>query len=129
MSSKYIQCLKFFHTSTRATIQYDSSFSNSFEIICGVNTNKYTIYKDCVLAQILFRIFFSNVLKHAFGSLTTGFKFHSRTDVHLFNAERMRAKHNLKIITNLDLLFADDAALSGHTSQDLQKLLSQPYNK
>ena len=53
--------VKSFHTNTRKTIQNDVSISYSFEIKSGVN-------QGCVLAPILFGIFFSMLLKHAFGS-------------------------------------------------------------
>ena len=54
--------VKSFHTNTRATIQYDGSVSNSFEI-------KSWVKQGCVPAPTLFNIFF--LLKHAFNSSTT----------------------------------------------------------
>ena len=65
------------------------------------------------------------LLKHAFYSLTTGIKLHTRTDGHLFNPSNLRAKRNLKIVTIRNLLFADDAALVAHSAQKLQTLLNQ----
>ena len=44
--------VKSFHTNTKATIQYDGSFSDSFEI-------KSWVTQGCVLSQTLFGIFFS----------------------------------------------------------------------
>ena len=115
---KLFNIVKSFHTNTRATIQYDGSVSDSFEIKSGVK-------QGCVLAPTLFGIFFSMLLKHAFNSLTTGIKLHTRTDGHLFNPSNLRSKRNLKKITIRDLLFADDAALVAHSAQDLQTLLNQ----
>ena len=65
------------------------------------------------------------LLKHAFGSSTTGIKLHTRTDGHLFNFSNLRAKRNLEIVTIRDLLIADDAALVAHSVKDLQTLLNQ----
>ena len=110
--------MKSFHTNTRSTIQYDGSVSDSFEIKSGVK-------QGCVLAPTLFGIFFSMLLKRAFGSSSLGIKLHTRIDVNLFNLARLRAKRKLKNFTVRDLLFADDAALVAHSAQDLQTLLSQ----
>ena len=110
--------VKSFHTNTRATIQYDGSISDSFEIKSGVK-------QGCVLAPTLFGIFFSMLLKRAFGSSSLGIKLHTRTDGNLFNLARLRSKRKLKTFTVRDLLFADDAALVAHSAQDLQTLLSQ----
>ena len=110
--------VKSFHTNTRATIQYDGSVSDSFEIKSGVK-------QGCVLAPTLFGIFFSMLLKRAFGSSSLGIKLHTRIDGNLFNLARLRAKRKLKNFTVRDLLFADDAALVAHSAQDLQTLLNQ----
>ena len=56
--------VKSFHTNKRATIQYDGSVSDSFEI-------KSRVKQGCVLALTFFGIFFSMLLKHAFGSSTS----------------------------------------------------------
>ena len=102
----------------RAIIQYAGGFSDSFEVKSGVK-------QGCVLAPTLFGIFFSMVLKHAFGCLTTGIKLHTRTVGRLFNLARLETKRNLKIVSIRDLLFADDAALVAHSAEDLQTQLSQ----
>jgi len=109
---------KSFHTNTRATIQFDGSVSNSFQIKSGVK-------QGCLIAPTLFWIFFLMLINHAFGSSTTGIKLHTRTDGHLFNPSNLRAKQNLKKVTIHDLLFADNAALLAHSAQDLQTLLNQ----
>ena len=64
--------VKSFHTNTRANIQYDDSVSDSLKIKSGVK-------QGFVLVPTLFGIFFSVLLKHAFGSSTTGIKLHTRT--------------------------------------------------
>ena len=110
--------MKSFHRNTRATIQYDGSVSDLFEI-------KSRVKQGCVLASTLFGIFFSMLLKHALGSSTTEIKLHTRTDGHFFNPSNLRAKRNLKIVTICDLLLADDAALVAHSARDLQTLLNQ----
>ena len=110
--------VKSFHTNARATIQYDGSIFDSFEIKSGVK-------KGCVLAPTLFSIFFSMLLKRSFGCSSLGIKLHTKTDSNLFNLARLRANQKLKHFTVRDLLFAVDAALAAHYAQDVQKVLSQ----
>ena len=76
-------------------------------------------------SSLVWNLFFSTLLKHAFGSSTTGIKLHTRTDGHLFNPSNLRAKRNLKKVTIRDFLFADDAALVAHSAIDLQTQLNQ----
>ena len=52
-----------FHDNKQATIQYDGSLSEPFEIKSGVK-------QGCVLAPTLFGILFCLLLRHAFGSET-----------------------------------------------------------
>ena len=101
--------VKSFHTNTRATIQFDVSDYDSFEIKSGVK-------QGCVLVLTLFGIFFLMLLKIAFGSSTIRIKLNTRVDWQLFNLASLLAKKSLKILTIHDLLFADDAALVAHSA-------------
>ena len=84
---------------------------------------KSGVKQGCVLAQTLFGIFFSMLLKHVFFcSLTVGIKLLTRSDGRLVNHARLKAKLKVKKITVRKLLFADDAAL---LAQDPQTLLNQ----
>ena len=71
----------------------------------------------------LITIFFSMLLKRAFGSREI--KLHTRTDGNLFNLACLRAKRKVKNFTVRDLLFAYDDALVAHSAQNVETLLSQ----
>ena len=81
--------MKSFHTNTRATIQYDGSVSDSFEI-------KSRVKQGCVLAPTLFGIFFSMLLKSAFGSSSLEIKLHTRTGGNFFNLARLKESQKVK---------------------------------
>ncbi len=51
--------LQGFHDGMRATVQFNGSHSNEFDVCCGVK-------QGCVLAPTLFSIYFSAVLRRAF---------------------------------------------------------------
>ena len=81
-----------------------------------------------MLAPILFGIFFSLLLKHAFKSSTDGIYLHFRSDGHLFDIARLRAKSKTRTVNIRDLLFADDAAFVSHSEEGLQRLLDRFSN-
>ncbi|TWW59286.1 R2 Retrovirus-related Pol polyprotein from type I retrotransposable element [Takifugu flavidus] len=56
-----LRILQSFHTDMHGTIQFDGSTSDPFKICCGVK-------QGCVLAPTLFGIFFSLLLRQAFGT-------------------------------------------------------------
>ena len=77
---------------------------------------------------MVFGIFFSLLLKHAFKSSTEGVYLHSRSDGHLSNISRLRAKSKTRTVNIRDLLYADDAALVSHSEDELQRLLDRFSN-
>ena len=95
---------------------YDGATSDPFNILSGVK-------QGCVLAPTLFGIFFATLLKHAFGESTEGIYLRTRSDGNLFKLSRLRAKTRVHEKYVRDLLFADDAAITTHTQEDLQRLL------
>ena len=110
--------IRSFHDGMKATIQYEGSMSDTFDIKSGVK-------QGCVLAPTLFGIFFSLLLKHAFGTSTEGVYIHTRSDGSLYNIARLRAKTKIRKTTIRDMLFADDAAVTAHSEQDLQRLMDR----
>ena len=78
----------------------------------------------CLLALTLFGIFFS-LMSYACGPSTEGVYLDTRTDVKLFNVARLRAKTKVRRVLIRAMLFADDAALSTHTEEDLQQLMDR----
>ena len=105
-----------FHTDAKGTVQFDGSFSGPFEIRSGVK-------QGCVLASMLFGIFFCLLLKHAFDTTTEGIYLRTRSDGRLFNLARLRAKIKVREVLIRDMLFADDAAVVAHTQEELQSLM------
>ena len=109
---KLLSIVKSFHDAIRSTVQFDGDISDDFGVKSGVK-------QGCVLAPTLFGIFFSLLLKHAFKSSTDGVYLRSRSDAHLFNIVRLRAKSKRRTVNIRDLLFADDAALVSHSEEGL----------
>ena len=105
-----------FHEDMKGTIVYEGSNSEEFNIRSGVK-------QGCVLAPTFFGIFFSVLLKHAFRSSSKGIYLRTRSDGKLFNLARLKAKTKVRDILIRELLFADDAAVTAHTLEDLQHLI------
>ncbi len=105
-----------FHDEMKGTVQYDGLYSEAFLIQSGVK-------QGCVLAPTLFSIFFSLLLRHAFSQSEDGVFIHTRSDGNLFNLERLR-KTKVRRVLIREMLFADDAALTAHTKDALQCLIS-----
>lgn len=62
------------------------------------------------------------LLRHIFGSATEGIYFHTGSDGKFFKLSRLRAKTKVQITCLRDLLFANDAAVTRHSAEDLQQL-------
>ena len=105
-----------FHEDMKGTVQYDGSSSEPFQIKSGVK-------QECVLAPTLFGIFFSLLLSHAFKQSNDGFYLHTRSDGKLYNLAHLRATTKVWRVLIREMLFADDAALTSHTEDALQRLI------
>ena len=106
--------MKSFHDNMKGTVLYNVATSDPFNILSGVK-------QGCVLAPTLFGIFFATLLKHAFGKSTEGIYLRTRSDGNLFKLSRFRAKTRVHEKYVRDLLFADGAAITTHTQEDLQQ--------
>ena len=115
---KLLRITQSFHDDMKGTVQFDGSTSEAFNINSGVK-------QGCVLAPTLFGIFFSVVLRHAFGTSTEGIYLRSRSDGRLFNLARLKAKSKTREVTIRDMLFADDAAVCTHSEDHLQILMDR----
>ena len=102
----------------KGTVQFDGNLSEPFDIRNGVK-------QGCVLAPTLFGIFFSMLLKHAFGDVKEGIFLRTRSDGRLFNLSRLRAKTKVREAMIRDMLFADDAGIATHTEEELQLLMDR----
>ena len=115
---RLLSIVRSFHDGMMSTVQFDGDMSAEFGVKSGVK-------QGCVIAPTLFGIFFALLLKHAFKSPTDGVYLYSRSDGHLFNISRFRAKTKIRPVTIRDLLFADDAALVSHQQDGLQSLMDR----
>ena len=116
---RLLSIIRSFHEDIKGTVVFDGSTSDPFDIRSGVN---------CVLAPTLFGIFFALLLKQAFGDATEGIYLRTRSDGKLFNLSRLRAKYKVQMKCLRDFLFADDAAITAHSAEDLQHLMNRFSN-
>ena len=107
-----------FHTNMKGTVQFNASSSRPFDIRSGVK-------QGCVLALTLFGIFFALLLKHAVVTASEGIFLRTRSDDRPFNLGRLRAKTKVREAPVRDMLFADNAAVTTHTQQELQALVDR----
>ena len=115
---KLLNLIRSLHTGVMATVAYENEESKGFAINNGVK-------QGCVLAPVLFNIYFSYVIRHAFQGNDEGIYLKTRYDGRLFNVSRFRSKTKLKESTVRELLFADGAALFAHSAESLQRLLDR----
>ena len=116
-SPKLQSMIESFHTDTKGTVQINDSFSETFEIRSGVK-------QGCVLAPMLFGIFFGLLLKHVLDTTTEGIYFRTLSDDRLFNLARLRAKTNVRKYLIRDMLFADDATVATHAQEELHSSIN-----
>ena len=102
----------------QGTVSYDGASSEPFKILSGVK-------QGCVLAPTLFGIFFSMLLNLAFGHSDEGFHRHTRSEGKLLNLARLKGMTEVRTVLIKDILFADDAALTSHTEEAFQQLISK----
>lgn len=80
-----LQLIVSFHEDMRATVQFDGSTSDSFNINSGVK-------QGCVLSTTLFGIYFTVLLEYAFQESPGDVFLHWRADGSLYNLTRLKAK-------------------------------------
>jgi hypothetical protein len=104
---KFIQIIRLFHDGMSGQVLSSGDQSDHFEITNGVK-------QGCVLAPVLFNLFFTCVLRHAVQDLQEGVYVRYRYDGSIFDLRRLNAK--TKTLTDLiqEALFADDCALMAH---------------
>ena len=107
-----------FHSNMKGTVHFNGRSSAPFDIRSGVK-------QSCVFAPTLFGIFFAVLLKHAFGTAKEGVYLRTRSESRLFNLARLRAKTKVCEVLIRDMLYADDAAITTHTEQELQILMDR----
>ena len=101
---KFITILRQLHEGQQGQVKHKGSLSDSFPISNSVK-------QGCVLAPILFSIFFSIMLREAKDDLPDGIYILFRSDGSLFNLRRLLARTKTIGELIIELLFADDCAL------------------
>ena len=116
---KIIQIIRFFHVGmTWWQVLSNNSQSDPFEISIGVK-------QGCVLAPVIFNLFFTSVFNYAVQGLDEGVYICYHFDGSLFNLCQLTAKS--KTLTDLiqAVLLADDCTLTAHKSSDLQTMFNR----
>ena len=113
---KLLAIITSFHQDMQSTVCFDGATSNAFPVSIGVK-------QGCVLAPTLFGIFFSMLHQYAFVDCTEGVFVRTRSNGKLFNIARFRAKTKAYVVLIRELLLADDAALTSHSEEGLQRLV------
>lgn len=115
---KFVGLIKSFHDGMMAQVTENGQTSAQFSVTSGTK-------QGCVLAPLLFSIFFSAMLHVAFAECQVGIPIDYRTDGGVFNIRRMQAKTKILSMIIRDLLFADDCALAAHNHTDMQEMVNR----
>ena len=102
--TNFVNLIRHFHDDMTGQVLSDGQASDPFSISSGVK-------QGCVLAPVLFNLFFTCVLNHAIRDLEQGVYLQYRLDGSLFDLRRLTAKTKTLKKTVLEALFADDCAL------------------
>ena len=115
---KFVNIIRQFHDNMTGQVLCCGDISESFDICNGVK-------QGCVLAPVLFNLFFTCVLNHAIKDLSNGVYLRYRLDGSMFDLRRLnaRTKTTEQLIT--EALFADDCALMAHKESDLQSTVDK----
>ena len=117
----FVNIIRSFHESMHAAVVESGEMSSDFDVTNGTK-------QGCVLALLLFTIFFAMMLRVAFQDCEAGVPIYYCTDGDVFDLWRLHAKTKVQLAVLRDLLFADDYALVGHTPAELQLLFDQFFN-
>ena len=106
-----------FHDGMLARIIHGGKVSQSFSVKNGTK-------QGCVLAPLLFALYFAVMLTHAFKDKCFGVPVNFRTTGGLFNIRRFTAPTKQSFERVNDLLFADDCALVAQSAEQLQEAVT-----
>ena len=115
---KFVNLIRLFHNNMSGLVLSGGETSETFNIANGVK-------QGCVLAPVLFNLFFACVLDHAGRDLEHGVFLKYRLDGSLFDPRRLKAKTKIFETIVREALFADDCALMAHTEADLQLVVNK----
>ncbi|XP_062841273.1 uncharacterized protein LOC134300780 [Trichomycterus rosablanca] len=115
---KFVTLIRLFHDNMTGLVLSGGEVSEPFAIANGVK-------QGCVLAPVLFNLFFACVLNQALGDIEDGVYIRYRLDGSLFDLRRLSAKTKTVEKLILEALFADDCALMAHTESALQLIVNK----
>jgi len=108
---KFVKIVQSFHDGMLASVLDGGSASSTFSVTCGTK-------KGCIVAPLLFSIFFAMLLYVAFHNCTVCIPLTFRTDRNLFNLRKLQSQTKTTFAIIRELLFADDCAVAAHTLQE-----------
>jgi hypothetical protein len=115
---KFTTLIRLFHDDMTGQVLPNGDFTNPFNISNGVK-------QGCVLAPVMFNLFFTQVLLHAVKDLDLGVYIKYRSDGSVFDLRRLSAKTKTLEKLILEALFADDCALMAHKENHLQVIVDR----
>ncbi|XP_076036516.1 uncharacterized protein LOC143022261 [Oratosquilla oratoria] len=115
---KFVNLIRQFHDNMTGQVLSVGEVSEPFNISNGVK-------QGCVLAPILFNMFFTCVLNHAFRDLDLWVYLRFRSGRSVFDLRRLNAKTKTTEKLILEALFADDCALMAHKESDLKLIFDK----
>ena len=83
-----------------------------------------TVKQGCVLAPVLFNLFFTCILRQAVGNMDKGVYVRFHYDGSIFDLRRLTAETKTLHSPIQEALFADDYALMAHKPGNLQAMLN-----
>ena len=116
--TKFVNLIRKYHDDMTGQILSEGEALEPFSISNGVK-------QGCVLAPVLFNLFFTCVLNHAIRDLEQVVCLRYRIYGSLFDLRRLTAKTKAVKKTVLEALFADDCALVAHRESDLQAIVNK----
>ena len=113
---KFVKIIQSFHDGMQGQVIDEGELSELFVISNGTK-------QCCVLAGLLFSIFFAMMLLVAFKNCDTGIPVQCRPDGSVLRRLHARTKSLSAVIR--DLLYADDCALVAHSLNGAQQLFDR----
>uniref|UniRef100_A0A5F8GDL9 Reverse transcriptase domain-containing protein n=1 Tax=Monodelphis domestica TaxID=13616 RepID=A0A5F8GDL9_MONDO len=116
--AKFVKLIQLFHVDMTGEVLSGGETSDRFNISNAVK-------QGCVLAPVLFNLFFTQVLQHAVMDLDLGVYIKYLLAGSLFDLRRLTAKTKTTERLILEALFTDGCALMAHQENHLQTIVDR----